>query len=139
MPEEPFASGKFDRSNKELYYRCHAVIERELHALTSVNQAASYLKEKFSSDCLDKQIDLLSRMRTENPTEAIGKAKELIESCCKTILEEQGVSVDKGLGCVTPDKRDGEASQDSGKGCRRHDASRENREETFWKLAWRCR
>ena len=95
VPDEPFASGKFDRSNKELYYRCRAVIDRELHTMTPVNQAASYLKEKFSSDYLDKHIDLLSRRRTENPTEAIGKAKELIESCCKTILEEQGVSVDK--------------------------------------------
>ena len=26
-------------------------------------------------------------MQSENPTEAIGKSKELIESCCKTILE----------------------------------------------------
>ena len=95
VPDDPFASGKFDRSNKELYHRCHAVIDRELHTMTPVNQAASYLKERFTSDYLDKQIDLLSKMRTENPTEAIGKAKELIESCCKTILEEQGVVLEK--------------------------------------------
>ena len=34
-------------------------------------------------------------MRTSNPTEAIGKAKELIDNCCKTILEDRGVAYDK--------------------------------------------
>lgn len=34
-------------------------------------------------------------MQTENPTDAIGKAKELIESCCKTILDNKGVTWDK--------------------------------------------
>lgn len=43
---------------------------------------------------MQDQIDLLMEMRTRNPTEAIGKAKELVESCCKTILEEYGVSID---------------------------------------------
>lgn len=37
------------------------------------------------------QIDSPMRMRDENPTDAIGKAKELVESCCKTILKETGV------------------------------------------------
>ena len=32
-------------------------------------------------------------IQDENPTEAIGKAKELIESCCKTILEKIGVTL----------------------------------------------
>lgn len=35
-----------------------------------------------------QQIDALFSSRETNPTEAIGKSKELIESCCKTILEE---------------------------------------------------
>ena len=35
------------------------------------------------------------RMQTENPTDAIGKAKELIESCCKTILENEKIAWDK--------------------------------------------
>ena len=29
-------------------------------------------------------------MCNENPTEAIGKSKELLESCCKTIIESNG-------------------------------------------------
>ncbi len=43
---------------------------------------------------MQDQIDLLMEMRTRNPTEAIGKAKELVESCCKTILEESCLPVD---------------------------------------------
>jgi hypothetical protein len=34
-------------------------------------------------------------MQTENPTDAIGKANELIESCCKTILENEQIAWDK--------------------------------------------
>ena len=52
--------------------------------------AGETLKEKFSNDYISAQIDLMIKMQNENPTEAIGKSKELIESCCKTILEENG-------------------------------------------------
>lgn len=38
----------------------------------------------------------MQRSVETNPTDAIGKAKELIESCCKTILEENSVAVDEG-------------------------------------------
>ena len=91
----PYSSGRYDRSNKGTYLRCREIIDREKAHSTPFAETAEYLKGKFSSEYLDKQIDLLSRMRTENPTEAIGKSKELIESCCKTILEEQGVTVEK--------------------------------------------
>lgn len=33
------------------------------------------------------------KMQEENPTEAIGKAKEFIESCCKTILEKVNIEL----------------------------------------------
>ena len=32
------------------------------------------------------------QMQTTNPTNAIGMTKELIESCCKTILDEKGIT-----------------------------------------------
>lgn len=53
------------------------------------------LKEKFDSAYINSQIDLMVKMQDENPTEAIGKAKELIESCCKTILELEGCVIEK--------------------------------------------
>ena len=34
-------------------------------------------------------------MQTSDPTKAIGLAKELIESCCKTILDEKGITYSK--------------------------------------------
>jgi hypothetical protein len=34
-------------------------------------------------------------MQSENPTEAIGKSKELIERCCKTILEKNQITTEK--------------------------------------------
>lgn len=41
---------------------------------------------------MSKQIELMVSMQATNPTNAIGTAKELIESCCKTILDELGIS-----------------------------------------------
>ena len=34
-------------------------------------------------------MSIMLENQSNNPTEAIGKAKELIESCCKTILAEE--------------------------------------------------
>ena len=45
------------------------------------------LKGKFNSEYIKLSIDLMEQLKETNPTEAIGKAKELIESCCKTILD----------------------------------------------------
>lgn len=78
-----------------LYYRCKATIERINSIGTIITPSINELKEKFSSDYISAQIELMIKMQRENSTEAIGKAKELIESCCKTILEEHDVTVDK--------------------------------------------
>ena len=40
---------------------------------------------------MTQQIELMVSMQATNPTNAIGIAKELIESCCKTILDEMGI------------------------------------------------
>jgi len=79
----------------KLYVQSKHIID---HILFNKNPLASFgkeLKEKFSSTYLSTQIDLMLRMQNENPTEAIGKAKELVESCCKTILDENGIEWDK--------------------------------------------
>ena len=44
-----------------------------------------------SSEYINKQMSIMLENQSTNPTEAIGKAKELIESCCKTVLEQEGV------------------------------------------------
>ena len=48
-----------------------------------------------SSEFMNDRISLLMEMRESDPTEAIGKSKELIESCCKTILGKMQISADK--------------------------------------------
>lgn len=84
-----------DDDYSKTYSRCKDIMERILYNKSPLASAAIKLKEKFNSEYLSTQIDLMLKMQSENPTEAIGKAKELIESCCKTILDENGVEWDK--------------------------------------------
>lgn len=75
------------------YGKCRSILDR-INATTIADVGATKLKELFNSDYISAQIDLMVKMQDENPTEAIGKAKELIESCCKTILEKEGCIID---------------------------------------------
>ena len=89
--------GYYHQYNAEyarLYKKCRAYMDRVLNIATPLAPNAAELQEKFSSEYLSKQIDLMLKMQVENPTDAIGKAKELIESCCKTILDNKNVSWD---------------------------------------------
>lgn len=47
---------------------------------------------KLNAEYLDSQIDRLSEAVREDPDLAIGQAKELVETCCKTILLDLGVT-----------------------------------------------
>lgn len=78
-----------------LYTQCKGISAQWTNYSDYFTKASENIKEKFSSEHLNKQIDLMTSMQEANPTEAIGKAKELIESCCKTILEEQGKDIGK--------------------------------------------
>ena len=78
-----------------MQYKTKIYIEKINNNTSPLEQNANTLKDKFSSDYLSQQIDLMLKMQTENPTEAIGKAKELVESCCKTILDDMNITYDK--------------------------------------------
>ncbi|MCH3926270.1 MAG: abortive infection family protein [Atopobiaceae bacterium] len=80
---------------RDYYVKCKSIIERE-HSGIAVQIQRSNLEQHFTSEYMRSQIDMLFKTREANPTEAIGKSKELIESCCKTILEENGESYEKG-------------------------------------------
>jgi len=76
----------------EVYYeRCKPIIEKAKNILHSAFIPLDNLKEAFSSEYITSQLDYMMKIRAENPTDAIGKAKELVESCCTTILERSGV------------------------------------------------
>jgi len=84
-----------DDEYSKVYNRCKDIMDRILYNKNPLASLAVELKEKFSSAYLSGQIDLMLKMQSGNPTEAIGKAKELVESCCKTILDENGVEWEK--------------------------------------------
>ncbi len=79
---------------QKLYAQC-----KEIACGLSPNQFSdsmtSTLKEAFSSDYINKQLSIMLENQATNPTESIGKAKELIESCCETILERSSVAINK--------------------------------------------
>lgn len=82
-------------SKGTLYKKCKDILDRLPKESEILVEHAEELKVRFSSDYLSAEIDLMYKMQKENPTEAIGKAKELIESCCETILEQNGITPNK--------------------------------------------
>ena len=89
------STSRYDEKFGKLYQKCKTIIGSLDGVSAAIIQTADIIKAKFSSEYLSQQIDLMMAMQTNNPTDAIGKAKELIESCCKTILDELGVDWDK--------------------------------------------
>lgn len=87
-----------EQYNKEraiAYKKCKTILDKASLETPHITVLSESLKEEFNSDYINNQLDLMMKMEHENPTEAIGKAKELIESCCKTILEKENINIDK--------------------------------------------
>jgi regulator of replication initiation timing len=71
-------------------------IERSLgEACKGLSGLISVFQEDFNSEYIDNQIHLMMDSIEKNPTETIGKAKELLETCCIIILENKGISIEK--------------------------------------------
>ena len=78
------------------------------YRMLSHNGGRSVLRARTVADALDagwmaKAIERVERSVETDPDLAIGTAKELVESCCKTILAKRGVEVSKSddLGDLT--------------------------------------
>ena len=98
------SNSAYDEEKKGIAYQeLTDVIKRIRSGIVAINEFAKELECQFSSEYMSAQISIMMKMTKENPTEAIGKAKELIESCCKTILEERNMSLskDETLGQLT--------------------------------------
>lgn len=87
---------KYNPHYAKLYNKCKKILDSYQKQVLLI-EAAEGLKNYFSSDYMNKQIDLMFSMLSDMPSEAIGKAKELIESCCKTILERRNRATDSTL------------------------------------------
>lgn len=86
---------RYDEKYAKIYHKCKEVVDKLEGGTVVIAKTAEELKEKFSSDYLSRQIDLMVQMQVSDPTNAIGMAKELIESCCKTILDELNIAYTK--------------------------------------------
>lgn len=75
-------------NEKPLYLKCKQILDGV--KINDYILLTETFDNKVNSDYISKQLDLMISQQKSNPTEAIGKAKELIESCCKTILSEIG-------------------------------------------------
>ena len=91
---DPYSYGTPNDVYGKYYAKCKEIAQR-----ISSNQfsafAAKSVEEAFSSEYINKQMTIMLDNQSTNPTEAIGKAKELIESCCETILERNGITPNK--------------------------------------------
>ena len=84
-----------DQTSLSLAERCYKILS-EITAQASDGGIGERLRKTgFTSDYLDEQRALLWEKARTHPTATIGIAKELIESCCKTILEENNVQYSK--------------------------------------------
>ena len=86
---------RYDERYARIYKKCKTIIDRLEGGSSAITKTADDLKGKFSSEYMSQQIELMVSMQSTNPTNAIGLAKELIESCCKTILDELGIEWSK--------------------------------------------
>ena len=76
-----------------------AACDQQLHelemSLTDGGAGERLKSAGFTSKYLDEQRKLLWEKVSSHPTAAIGTAKDLVESCCKTILEEHNKALSK--------------------------------------------
>lgn len=80
---------------KKQYEKCKEVVDRLNSVDKYTGASAQNIKVAFSSEYINKQVDIMIQMQKTHPVDAIGKAKELIESCCKAILEAYNLPIDK--------------------------------------------
>lgn len=91
---------KFDKMKLKVTKEFSGRPVYEVVAITNGGWIEDYteeLKVKFSSDYIDSQVSIMLENIESNPNVAIGKAKELMESCAKTILDELGSEYDRKM------------------------------------------
>lgn len=77
------------------YYKCKKVIEKIGYSSLVKRTHLKKVDKFFSSQYVSESINRMLDMEEKNPAESIGKAKELIETCCKTILDKKAIEYDK--------------------------------------------
>jgi len=78
-------------SNKSVFSARRLLLDHD----SSINTLKEIAKG-FNADYISQQITRMQSSVETDPELAIGTAKELIETCCKTILTEKGITFDSG-------------------------------------------
>lgn len=86
---------QYDSHYINQYKICKRIINKFYTSEKVIESYTRELTKEFSSEYMSFQTTLMIEMQKKNPTEAIGKAKELIESCCTTILKDRNKSIGK--------------------------------------------
>ena len=76
-----------------LYQNCRGIIDKYRKPEPNA-EIAKAVEESFSTEYMSQQIKLMLDNQETYPAEAIGKAKELVESCCRTILKIRRIGID---------------------------------------------
>jgi len=85
-------SSELTPEQKTLGERCHTISSRLLAGGPSLSDLKQQAKS-LDANHLAEQIRRMEDSVEKDPSLAIGTAKELIETCCKTILAERGKGV----------------------------------------------
>lgn len=80
----------FIQSKLERYHERREYLRQEFDVLLTELEGQCFsnldlitpIKDKFNSLYISAQIDEMLKLQETNPTDAFGKSKELVESCC---------------------------------------------------------
>jgi predicted nucleic acid-binding protein len=81
LSEKPHTSGKTS-------YKWQCVDNKNV----VIQSLAQNIIQNFDSDYIRTQVETIITTTDKNPYDAIGKSKELLETCCKTILKNMNIS-----------------------------------------------
>ena len=79
------------------YDQCRSILDRAKKTNPVITVQSNRINDKFSSEYIQKQITSMLKGIEDNPTDAVGKAKELVESCCYTILEKLNMACSNNI------------------------------------------
>jgi hypothetical protein len=81
--------------NEKLITACREIVLRLQGRNVLLKKHSEKLITAFDSDYIAAQIKQMDATIETHPSDAIGKAKELLESCCETILKEKNITCDE--------------------------------------------
>lgn len=91
---EMIENANFDDEQKSLVDECKTIANRLLSGKVNLDGLKS-TAENFNLQYMTRQIKRMESSIETDPDLAIGTAKELVETCCKTILKERSVVFDE--------------------------------------------